>query len=36
MLSYNDKAVTKITITYLKKKTISIKDNGRGIPAGQE
>jgi signal transduction histidine kinase len=35
-IKYNDKAVTKITITYPKKKTISIKDNGRGIPAGQE
>lgn len=36
-IKYNDKAVTKITITYSQEeKTISIKDNGRGIPAGQE
>lgn len=36
-IKYNDKEITKVTITYSQKeKTISIKDNGAGIPAGQE
>jgi len=36
-IKYNDKDVTKITITYSQEeKTITIKDNGPGIPTGQE
>jgi signal transduction histidine kinase len=36
-IKYNDKEVTKITITYNQEEnTITIKDNGPGIPAGQE
>lgn len=35
-IKYNDKEQTKITISYSQaKRTISIKDNGPGIPAGQ-
>lgn len=36
-IKYNDKEVTKITISYSQEeKTITIKDNGPGIPDGQE
>ena len=36
-IKYNDKDVTKIIISYSQEqKTITIKDNGPGIPAGQE
>lgn len=36
-IKYNDKDVTKITISYSEKeKTLTIKDNGPGIPDGQQ
>jgi signal transduction histidine kinase len=36
-IKYNDKEVTKITISYSEEdKAITIKDNGPGIPLGQE
>ena len=36
-IKYNDKEVTRITISYSDNdKTVTIKDNGPGIPIGQE